>query len=260
MDGDAKRRIKNKVDDLFRYFEEKGWIEPTSAYLRDYHQQYPKLRLLEEGYPLIRQECEKLLGIKDKITDIKVLGGNYTTGGIHVIKWKSFMLKSGKFIPENTKMCPQTTAILRKIPGVYTAFFSILDPHQYVTPHWGYYKGFLRYHLGVIIPNNNEDHACYLRVNGNRSDNQKRDRALIENGQKYHWKNGEGVVFDDTYLHDAENGSGEVRVVLWVDIRRKMPLPFDLINRLFLAIAHREASIRKIRKNAVVDAVGSEAS
>ena len=36
------------------------------------------------------------------------------------------------------------------MPGVYTAFFSVLEPHQHLVPHWGYYKGFLRYHLGVF--------------------------------------------------------------------------------------------------------------
>ena len=32
------------------------------------------------------------------------------------------------------------------------SFFSILGPHQHLRAHWGYYKGFLRYHLALVVP------------------------------------------------------------------------------------------------------------
>jgi hypothetical protein len=47
--------------------------------------------------------------------------------------------------------------------------------------------------------------------------------SIIDQGEKYYWHNGEGVIFDDAYLHDAKNDSDEVRVVMWIDVRRKMP-------------------------------------
>jgi aspartyl/asparaginyl beta-hydroxylase (cupin superfamily) len=131
-------------------------------------------------------------------------------------------VESGKFIEENCALCPQTASLLRGLPGVYTAFFSILDPHQYVSPHWGYYKGFLRYHLGVVIPNDNEDSTCFLRVNDDVRDNAKHDTSLIKRGLKYYWREGQGVLFDDTFLHDAANDSDEVRIVLWLDVVRRM--------------------------------------
>ena len=199
-----------------------------------------------------RDECLALLGIKEQLTDVEALVGPYTAGGIHSIQWKSFVFKSGQFIEENCARCPQTAALLRQIPGVEMAFFSILDPHQYIKPHWGYYKGFLRYHLGVLIPNNNEDQTCFLRVNDDITDNAAQDLTLIEKGEKYYWKNGEGVVFDDTFLHDAANYSDQVRVVLWLDLRRKMPLPLQLLNRLILHIARYDPAVKQILKDAVV--------
>ena len=111
-----------------------------------------------------------------------MLGGGYTEGGIHSIKWKSFMFKSGDFLEENCKHAPKTTEILRQMPGIYTVFFSIIDQ-----------------------------------------------------GEKYYWHNGEGVIFDDAYLHDAKNDSDEVRVVVWIDVRRKMPRWLQAFN-----IAERE--------------------
>jgi len=180
------------------------------------------------------------------------MGGSYTQAGIHTASWKVFVFKSGQFIEENCALCPKTAALLRDIPGVYTAFFSVLDPHQHVPAHWGYYKGFARYHLGVVIPGNNEDRACYLRVNGDLTDNLARDPSLVSRGETYYWKNGEGILFDDNYLHDAENGSEEIRVVLWMDMRRKMPFYLQAFNLLCLALVHRDESVKRIRKNVLV--------
>ena len=65
------------------------------------------------------------------------------------------------------------------------------------------YAGSLRYHLGLITPN---DDRCFIEVDGER----------------YSWRDGEGVMFDETYLHYAENQSGQNRLILFCDIERPM--------------------------------------
>ena len=50
--------------------------------------------------------------------------------------------------------------------------------------------------------------------------------------QLYTWKEGESVLFDDSWNHEVFNECESDRVVLIVDIRRPMPLPFDAVNRL----------------------------
>jgi len=247
-----KKLIKKGVASFYQRLEDRGLVARTPGFVKNYHRHYPALETLEKNHHVIREECLALLQRKDDLTDMKHMGGNYTQAGIHTIQWKTFMFKSGDFIEENCALAPETAKLLRDVPDMYTAFFSVIDPNQYVTPHWGYYKGFVRYHLGVIIPGDNADRTCWLRVNDDRDDNLAKDKALVANGTRYYWHEGEGVVFDDTYLHDAANESDEVRVVLWLDMLKPHPWYLQLINRLFLWIAHRDKSVEKIRHNALV--------
>jgi ornithine lipid ester-linked acyl 2-hydroxylase len=255
MPSKKKKKLFTKtINEIYEWFEEHGLMRKNPAYIRDYHRDYPGLAELEAHHPEVQRECLALLDIKDRLTDVRSLGAGYTDGGIHLAKWKAFMFKSGDFIEENCRLAPKTTELIRRIPGVYTAFFSVLDPHQEITPHWGYYKGFLRYHLGVKIPHDNVNGECWLRVNSDRAQNAQQDKALIVNGEKYYWKNGEGIIFDDNYLHDAANESDEVRVVLWLDLRRKMPFYVAPLNLLCLWLVYRDKSVEKIRRGALIGA------
>jgi len=243
-------RAKNWVAAIFVRAEARGVFRKLPGFDRNFLQEYPALRVLEDNYQVVREECLTLLEKSLELPRMDSLSPAYTSGGIHTIAWKTFMFKSGRFIEENCALAPRTAALLRQIPDVYTAFFSILEPHQHIRPHWGYWKGFVRYHLGVVIPDDNHNGLCWLRINS-----QAKDRSRpgdVENGEKYYWKNGVSVMFDDTYLHDAANESDHVRVVLWLDVARKMPWHFSLLNKLFLEIAHMDAAVRQIRGNAKV--------
>jgi beta-hydroxylase len=248
-----KKMFTKTVNRVFVWLEEHGLMRRTRAYQRDYHRQFPGLARLEAGHADVKAECLALLGIKDRLTDIRDLGAGYTEGGIHKAQWKAFMFKSGgRFVDDNCARAPKTTALLKRIPRMDTAFLSVLEPHQYITPHWGYYKGYLRYHLGVIIPDDNVEGKCRLRVHDDQEDNAREEKELIERGEKYHWHEGEGIVFDDNYLHDAANDSDQVRVVLWLDMRRPMPFYAAIFNYLVLWVVGRDASVEKIRRKAVV--------
>ena len=117
--------------------------------------------------------------------------------------WRAIYLKKmGKIQEDEIPFFPITTELL-KDEQIHNAIFSILDPGVAIPEHTGYYKGYLRYHLGVIIPD-------------------KPDKAYIVcGGEKYTWKEGEGIVFDDMYLHYVKNPTQETRVVLYLDVKRK---------------------------------------
>jgi len=242
-------RIKDWAAEIFIRAEQRGSFRKLPAFERDLGE-YPELSVLVQNFPVIRAECEQLIGGQVRIPGMEELT-SYTSGGIHQIAWKSFMFKSGTFIEENCALAPRTAALLRGIPGVYTAFFSVLEPHQHIKAHWGYWKGFVRYHLGVVIPGNNRDNNCWIRINP-QAQSRTGDRAAIAQGEKYHWHDGEAVLFDDTFLHEAANESDSMRVVLFLDVARKMPWWLSGLNRFFLWIAHQDKSVREIRANAKI--------
>jgi aspartyl/asparaginyl beta-hydroxylase (cupin superfamily) len=162
---------------------------------------------------------------------------------------EGFMFKSGQFIEENCRLA--AAELLRRIPISTRPSSGTRSPAHRAALR--YYKGFLRYHLGVIIPHDNADGCCYLRVNADPADNARREPSLIDKGETYYWKNGEGVMFDDTFLHDAHNDSDEVRVVLWLDVARRLPWRLHLFNKLVLFIAHQEESVKRARRRATLD-------
>ena len=44
-------------------------------------------------------------------------------------------------------------------------------------------------------------------------------------GERYFWRDGEGVIFDETYMHWAENRSEGNRIVLFCDVERPLNNP-----------------------------------
>jgi hypothetical protein len=89
---------------------------------------------------------------------------------------------------------------------------SILSPRKHILDHRGPYKGVLRYHLGLIVPEDAE--SCRIRV-----------------GEDYrHWEEGKSMIFDDTFNHEVWNDTDETRVVLFVDVMRPLPSPDAAIN------------------------------
>jgi hypothetical protein len=125
--------------------------------------------------------------------------------------WRSVYLKKKGMIEEEMKLFFPNTIHLLQSHQIHNAFFSILDPGVEIPIHDGYYKGYLRYHMGVVIPNNHS----------------KENKAYIVcGGQKYIWNEGEGVLFDDLYPHYVKNPSNKTRVVLYLDIIRNSDNPF----------------------------------
>jgi aspartyl/asparaginyl beta-hydroxylase (cupin superfamily) len=120
---------------------------------------YPSLRILDRAYPVIRAEMEAVLQGKDRIPRYHDLdrAESYIAGSDDPEKnWRVFMLWSMAGTPKaNQARCPRTTALLRRIPNLYQAFFSILDAGKSIPAHSGSYLGYLRYHLGLHVPATN---------------------------------------------------------------------------------------------------------
>src|ERR1700752_902368 len=77
-------------------------------------------------------------------------------------KWLSyFFYVYGQRFEKQCSECPDTARLLQKIPGMKTAFFSILSPGKRLPPHRGPYRGVMRYHLPLLVPQHG---PCGIRV------------------------------------------------------------------------------------------------
>lgn len=127
-------------------------------------------------------------------------------------EWNLFHLFAlGRKIEENCEYCPKTAKILSNIPGLVNAAFSSLAPGAHATPHRGYTNRVLRYHLGLITPDN-----CALRVGT----------------ETRGWSAGSSFVFDDTIEHEAWNRGDSTRIILLIDFKKNLDEELDFPERL----------------------------
>jgi beta-hydroxylase len=158
---------------------------------------FPQLSLLKDNWQIIRDEAlqlerEELIKGSDKYNDMGF--NSFFRRG-----WKRFYLKwYDDFHPSAKKYCPQTIELIKGIPQVKAAMFAVLPAGSELLMHRDPYAGSLRYHLGLITPNSDQCH-------------------IVVDGQSYAWKDGEDVIFDETYIHYAENKTDIDRIILFCD-------------------------------------------
>ena len=142
--------------------------------------------------------------------------------------WRVFPIRLAyKNIDSAKNIFPKLTEILDKCPNVSSCLVSILDGKTYIPIHNGYYKGFVRYMLPITVPEepNNEVFLC-------------------NNYQKYNWKEGKGVLWDDLYPHKVYNNTSQRRIVLYMDVLRKLPEPLNTLNKNLINLISNSKMIK----------------
>jgi len=146
--------------------------------------------------------------------------------------WKTVFLRAYGVDTNLTKLFPKTMELINMAPCTL-AFFSVLEPGTKLAPHVGVYKGVIRYHLSLIVPD--QWNKCFINVNG----------------KFLHWRQGQDMLFDDLFLHYVENNTDQRRVVLFLDIKRDFRNPLiNLINSIFLRFIKSNDIISDIVSNA----------
>jgi beta-hydroxylase len=170
--------------------------------------------LLKENFSIIRDEA---LNIYNSNNASKIKNDMFFDG-IADEGWKKFYIKwYGDITPESYNLCPKTVELIKQLPEVKLAMFSILEPGSIIKPHTGPFKGCVRYHLGLDVP--------------------EKDAFIMIDGNKYEWKNGEDILFDDTYYHEVKNLSNKKRIILFIDVEKKMTNNIaQFINNSFINI------------------------
>jgi len=171
---------------------------------------------LEAGWEEIRAELDEVLRFRSDLPNFQDISTDQATitddDG-----WKTFFLFGYGFRSEaNCARCPRTAALVGRVPGMTTAFFSILSPHKHIGEHRGPWRGVLRYHLALRVPE--PASACGITVGGETA----------------HWQEGRSLLFDDGYEHSAWNDTDDVRVVLFMDVMRPLRRPAAAVNQALI--------------------------
>jgi beta-hydroxylase len=186
---------------------------------------------LRNHFQEIKQEYVNYT-LKNNLKRFKEIDHNQEFLDIGDIPWEVLMLRVYNKDTNKIKHFPKTYDLIKKIPGCSFAMFSILPPGKKLLSHRGPSKSVLRYHLSLIVPDDISN--CFINVNN----------------IKHHWKEGDDVMFDDTFIHSAENNTNQTRVVLFLDIQRKFNNSFlDILNNSILHYAQFNYTVKNIVKN-----------
>ncbi|HNB27402.1 MAG TPA: aspartyl/asparaginyl beta-hydroxylase domain-containing protein [Alphaproteobacteria bacterium] len=195
------------------------------------NENFPFIADLEANWQAIRAEVEPILRDREAIPHLDRISPDQARIS-HSQKWRAyFLFGMGEELTGNTERCPRTAELLRRVPGLRSAWFSILGPRYKLKRHRGITKGVLRAHLGLIVPR--EWQNCRMNVDG----------TVVR------WRAGKCFVFDDARMHHVVNGTDDERVILLFDFDRPMRWPSSMLNRWAMALLKRTAFYRDARKN-----------
>ena len=143
--------------------------------------------------------------------------------------WRIMILKAyGRAMPRNLTRCPVTASILRETPEVLSCSFSFLAPGKHIPVHRGPFRGILRFHLMLSMPNDDSGRpACVMEING----------------EPYRLAEGQSLLWDDTFPHEVWNRGDRIRVAMLLDVWRP-GMPWHLALASWLVIAILQAVMR----------------
>jgi beta-hydroxylase len=224
----VKRRAKKFVLSVGNYMARQGTV-PDQAIFDP--REFPWAADLESNFDVVRAELAGVLKCRDALPSLhEIQREQYRISADE--KWKAFVLCGWGFqAEEGARLCPQTYRLVARVPGLRTAFFSILEPGAHIPEHRSILRGLLRGQLAMIVPKQRE--KCVLHVDGT----------------PHCWTEGRMLVFDDTYLHEVHNDTDEERVVLILHFDRPMNWRGRLVNRTLTALIRRSPFVKDARRN-----------
>jgi aspartate beta-hydroxylase len=145
------------------------------------------------------KDFESFLGLRPGQSAPEYVGGTNPNAS-----WDAyFFYRRGERFDDHHARCPKTSAALDAIDLCRVAHqapevcFSVIRPQSTIMPHHGVTNTRLVMHLPLIIPGD-----CALN---------------IVDGEPHHWREGELMMFDDTYQHGAWNHTDQARLIVLMD-------------------------------------------
>jgi aspartate beta-hydroxylase len=147
--------------------------------------------------------------------------------------WRMLIVKAyGVADQRNLQRCPTLAALLAETPEVVSCVLSFLAPGKHIPRHRGPFRGILRFHLMLSMPNDADGvPACELNIDG----------------VPYRLADGECLLWDDTFPHEVWNRSEAVRIALLLDVWRKdMPLDMAALSHVILGSIKTALRVRGV--------------
>lgn len=198
---------------LLYLFTEKRALKPIMEI-----EKFPELKDIQNNWKIIQKEVVDLyekgyFEMTKKPTENSYYDIGFRT--FYKYGWSKFYLKWYGYTHESAKkLAPETVKILERSKMVNGAMFSILPVGSQLTRHLDPVACSLRYHLGLSTPNQD---SCFINIDD----------------QMYSWRDGEALLFDETYLHYAKNNSDRYRLILMCDVERPMNFLGKFVNFLY---------------------------
>lgn len=182
-------------------------LEPKPWFERD---AFPFLAQLEQHTLAIREELSGVLADESLLSPYVDMPAEAQSAPVwnelnRSMRWSSFHLyRHGARVEAHCLRCPRTVAALESIQLMKVpehspeALFSLLKAGTHIPLHTGVTNGRLTVHLPLIVPPN-----C---------------GALKVGNEQRIWVEGQCLIFDDSFAHEAWNTSNQDRVVLIFDI------------------------------------------
>jgi aspartate beta-hydroxylase len=202
-------------------------FDPPPAY-------FPSCLRFVESWTTIRAEALTIAERLDNVPRFHELMPEQTAISANDYRdWRMFILKGyGIEVHQNMAVCPVLAGLIRQAPEVTSAAVSFLAPYKHIPPHYGPFKGILRFHLMLSMPMGSDGKpAVVLKIDG----------------EEYRLLDGDCLLWDDTHQHEVWNQSDQVRIALLLDVwRPNMPIDMQILSRLIVILVQRAMRYRGV--------------
>ncbi|WP_112323812.1 aspartyl/asparaginyl beta-hydroxylase domain-containing protein [Oceanibium sediminis] len=212
---------------------------PTPAIADDILSEFPEAAELRDKYPELRAEALKISMGRELPANHEIMAAQTTFYDFDKIPWRMANLRAYGFdYPDNMAEMPIMADFLRRNPHVVSATISVFPAGKHLRPHRGPWKGVWRYHLPYLVQDLGDGRtSCELMIDG----------------RDYFLKEGEDMLWDDTFMHSATNRSDTPRIVLLLDVYRKNhPWWLNWISRGVLGAARIGQRTQGMRAKAAI--------
>ena len=190
----------------------------------------PGLNEVAGRWTAMRDEIEPLMRERETIPPLGRISPDHRRIA-STPAWKSFFFQGyGFHARKNEARCPTIVDAIGQIPGVNVAFLSIMEPGTHVPRHRGLTKSWLNCHLPLLLPD--DGGRCEIAING----------------ETVQWREGQWLVFDETYPHEVWNDSRQPRVMLLLQVQRQMRLAGHLVSRALYHTIRHSSFVNDVRR------------